>query len=126
MHVLHDGVDFLHVLRHGQRGHWGNLDFQPVDPQRHVDQATLIHDFQDLGRDGDHGLVDQAAKGRAKVLGQLLHALDDLGGRACAHVVGRQRLIQQDPLDAGSHVVDHQLADVEVARAGQGQQGWAL
>ena len=109
LHVLHDGVDLFHVLSHGQRGHWGDLDLQPVDPQGHVDQAALIHHFQDLGGDRDHGFIDQSAKGRAQVLGQLFHALDDLGGRASRHVVWRQRLIQQDALDVGAQVVDHQL-----------------
>ena len=99
LHVLHDGVDLFHVLSHGQRSHRGDLDLQAIDPQRHVNQATLVHHFQDLGGDRDHGLVDQAAKGRAKVLGQLLHALDDLGGRAGRHVVRWQRLVQQNALD---------------------------
>ena len=73
-------VDFVHCLGVGQWRGGRHLDLQAVDPQRQIDHAALVHDFQNLGDHGDHGFVDQSAKRAAQVLRQLLHALDNLGG----------------------------------------------
>ena len=77
----------------------------------------MIHDIEDAAADREQCLGYQAPETCAHLRREGRDPVRHFGRGPRAHVVGRHRVVQHDLLDADLEVVEHHLADIEVAAA---------